>query len=76
MSPHMSVMEGTFDEKSNELTMEFRDYDAMTGKLTDMKAVTSFAPGKPETGAISSVPCFMRRFEAIYGNFPWEFAVA
>lgn len=49
MSPSISVMEGTFDEESNELTMEFRDYDEMTGKLTDMKSVTSFVPGKPET---------------------------
>jgi hypothetical protein len=49
MAPYMSVMEGTYDEKSKEITMEFRDYDAVSGKLTDMKSVTSLAPGKPET---------------------------
>ena len=49
MSPHLSVFEGTYDETANELTMAFQDYDAMTGKLTDMKSVTSLAPDKPET---------------------------
>ena len=49
MSPSISVMEGTYDETSHELTMAFRDYDEMTGKLADMKSVTSFVPGKPET---------------------------
>ena len=49
MAPHMSVMEGTYDETANEVTMVFKDYDTMTGKLTDMKSVTSNAPGKAET---------------------------
>ena len=49
MSPSMSVMEGTYEESKNELTMVFRDYDEATGKLTDMKTVTADPPGKPET---------------------------
>ncbi len=49
MSPHLGVMEGTYDEKKHELTMTFKDYDLMSGELMDHKTVTSFAPGKPET---------------------------
>lgn len=48
MTPHMSVMEGTYDESAHELTMTFRDYDEATGKLTDHRAVGQDAPGKPE----------------------------
>ena len=49
MSPHLGVMEGTYDEQKHELTMTFKDYDLTTGQLLDHKTVSSFVPGKPET---------------------------
>lgn len=49
MTPHLSVMEGTFDEKASALTMTFQDYDEQTGLLTDMKSVTVAPQDQPET---------------------------
>ena len=69
MAPHMSVMEGTYNEKSNELTMTFKDYDVISGKLTDMKSVTSFVPGKPETMT-------MYKKDAKTGKFVTSFVMA
>ena len=49
LGPHLALMEGTYDEQKHELTMTFKDYDAVSGQLTDHKSVTSNPPGKPET---------------------------
>ncbi len=48
-TPHLTVMEGTNNAKTHELTMLFRDLDPATGDMVDMKSVTSSVPGKPES---------------------------
>lgn len=49
MAPNLVLMEGTYDEFAQEITMTFKDYDQATGKLTDHKTVRTVDPSKPET---------------------------
>ena len=41
MNPSMSVMEGSYDEAKNELVMEFTGLDPATGKIEQMKSISS-----------------------------------
>lgn len=49
VTPHMSVMAGTYNAKTHELTMVFTDLDPVTQKPTQMKSVGRTAPGEQET---------------------------
>ena len=49
VSPFLSVMAGTYNEKTHEMTMLFTDTDPSTLKPVDMKSVGRDAPGEPET---------------------------
>lgn len=39
-TPYLSVMEGDYDEKKNEMVMFFDGMDQMSGKMAKMKSVT------------------------------------